>query len=166
VQCQMGVVVERVDLSVTGGTNLDRGAGVKTLAFCLLTRNQMVFAESGHLSVTKFAGLRHCSEMSGWWATVTRNLILAIALPVQHYQPNRFTSNTQSARIDFMNQSLLRVCPLSVVCSPLFVVLNSELKTQNSKPSPTLHYPPFFVLWLNNDTTQDFSPIAIGIAST
>jgi hypothetical protein len=97
----MGVVVERVDLSVAGRADLNRGTGIETLAFRLLTRNQMVFGESGHLSMAKFAGLRHRLAISGWWETVTRSLILAIALPVRHHQPIRFTSNT---RIYFMTK--------------------------------------------------------------
>jgi hypothetical protein len=62
----MEVVVERMDLSVTGRANLDRGARVETLAFRLLTGNQVVFGESRHLSIAKFAGLRHRLEISGW----------------------------------------------------------------------------------------------------
>lgn len=61
----MGVVVKRMDLAVAGRANLNRRAGVKTFAFRLLPRNQVVFSESGHFSLTKFTGLRHCSEMSG-----------------------------------------------------------------------------------------------------
>jgi hypothetical protein len=30
-----------------------------------LTRNQVVFGEIGHFSLAKFAGLRHCSGISG-----------------------------------------------------------------------------------------------------
>lgn len=87
----MGVVVERVDLSVTGRTNLNRRTGIESLTFRLLTRNQMVFGESGHLSMAEFARLRHRLEISRGWETVTRNLILAIALPVRHYQLIRAT---------------------------------------------------------------------------
>ena len=61
----MGVVVECMDLSVAGRANLNRGARVKPLAFRLLTRNQVVFGESRHLSIAKFAGLRHRLEISG-----------------------------------------------------------------------------------------------------
>ena len=50
---------------MTGRGNLNCGAGVKTFAFRLLMRNQVVFSESGHLAMAKFAGLRHCSGMSG-----------------------------------------------------------------------------------------------------
>lgn len=60
----MRVVIERVDLSVAGGANLNRGTGVKTFAFRLLTGNQVVFGESRHLSMAKFAGLWHCLEIS------------------------------------------------------------------------------------------------------
>ena len=80
----MGIVVERMDLSVAGRANLNCGAGVKTLALRLLTRNQMVFSESGYLSQTKFAGLWHRLESSGWWGTVTRNLILWGAIITLH----------------------------------------------------------------------------------
>jgi hypothetical protein len=74
----MGVVVECMDLAVAGRANLNCGAGVETLAFCLLTRNQVVFGESSHLSLAKFAKLRHRLEISGQWEAVIRNLILAI----------------------------------------------------------------------------------------
>lgn len=80
----MGVVVERVNLSVAGGTNLNCGTGIESLTFRLLTRNQVVFGESGHLSMAEFAGLQHRLEISRGWGTVTRTLILAIALPVRH----------------------------------------------------------------------------------
>ena len=60
----MGVVVERMDLAVTGGADWNGGARVETLAFRLLTRNQVVFGESRHLSLAKLAGLRHCLEIS------------------------------------------------------------------------------------------------------
>jgi hypothetical protein len=60
----MGVVVERMDLAVTDGANLNGGAGVLTLAFRLLTRNEVVFSESRHLSLAKLAGLRHRLEIS------------------------------------------------------------------------------------------------------
>ena len=90
-QCQMGVVVERMDLSVAGRANLNRGARVRPLAFRLLTRNQVVFGESRHFSLAKFAGLWHRLEMIGWWGKVTHNLIIAIALPIRHYIPIRFT---------------------------------------------------------------------------
>jgi hypothetical protein len=83
---------------------LNCGAWVKTFAFRLLTRNQVVFGESRHLSLAKFARLRHRLEMSGWWGTVTHNLILAIAHPVRHYQLIRFASHIQPARIDFMTK--------------------------------------------------------------
>ena len=75
----MGIVVECVDLAVAGRANLNCGTGIETFAFRLLTRNQVVFSESGHLPMAKFAGLRHRLEISGWWGIVTRNLILAIA---------------------------------------------------------------------------------------
>jgi hypothetical protein len=75
----MGVVVERVDLSLAGGINLNRGTGIESLTFRLLTRNQVVFGESGHLSMAEFTGLRHRLEISRGWGTVARNLILAIA---------------------------------------------------------------------------------------
>lgn len=87
----MRVVVKRMDLSVAGRANLNRGAGVKPLAFRLLTRNQVVFGESGHFSLAKFAGLRHRLRISEWWGTVILNLILAIALPVQYDNPVRIT---------------------------------------------------------------------------
>jgi hypothetical protein len=67
----MGVVVERMDLTVTGGADLNGGTGVLTLAFRLLTRNQVVFGESRHLSLAKFAGLRHRLEISAGWGTLT-----------------------------------------------------------------------------------------------
>ncbi|MBW4523451.1 MAG: hypothetical protein KME16_27920 [Scytolyngbya sp. HA4215-MV1] len=41
--------------------------------------------------MAEFAGLRHRLEISRGWGTVTRNLILAIALPVRHYQLIRAT---------------------------------------------------------------------------
>ncbi|MBW4518771.1 MAG: hypothetical protein KME16_03590 [Scytolyngbya sp. HA4215-MV1] len=81
----MEVVAERVDLSVAGKTNLNRRTGIESLTFRLLTRNQMVFGESGHLSMAEFAGLRHRLEISRGWGTVTHSLILAIALPVRYY---------------------------------------------------------------------------------
>ncbi|MBD2035858.1 hypothetical protein H6F76_12595 [Leptolyngbya sp. FACHB-321] len=59
----MGVVVERVNLSVTGRANLNRGAGGKPLAFRLLTRNQVMFGERRHLALAKFAELRHRLEI-------------------------------------------------------------------------------------------------------
>jgi hypothetical protein len=74
---------------------LNCGAGVKTFAFHLLTRNQVVFSESGHLPMAKFAGLRHRLEISGWWGIVTRNLIPAVTLLVRHYKPVRFTCITR-----------------------------------------------------------------------
>ena len=61
----MGVVVERMDLAVAGRANLNCGTGVKPLAFRLLTRDQVVFSESSHLSLAKFAGLRHRLGISG-----------------------------------------------------------------------------------------------------
>ena len=64
-QHQMGVVVECMDLSVAGRADLNCGAGVKTLAFRLFTKNQMVFGESGYFLLIKFAGLRHCLELGG-----------------------------------------------------------------------------------------------------
>ena len=67
----MGVVVERMDLTVTGGADLNGGAGVETLAFRLLTRNQVVCGKGRHLSLAKFAGLRHRLEISAGWGTVT-----------------------------------------------------------------------------------------------
>jgi hypothetical protein len=63
----MGVVVERMDLTVTGGADWNGGAGGLTLAFRLLTRNQVVFGESRQLSLAKFTGLRHCLEISAEW---------------------------------------------------------------------------------------------------
>ncbi len=54
----MEAVVEPMDLSVAGRANLNCGAGVKPLAFRLLARNQVVFGESEHLLMAKFAGLR------------------------------------------------------------------------------------------------------------
>jgi hypothetical protein len=67
----MGVVVKRMNLTVTGGADLNDGAGVEPLAFRLLTRNQVVFGESRHLSLAKLAGLRHRLEISAGWGTVT-----------------------------------------------------------------------------------------------
>lgn len=59
----MGIVVEGVDLAVAGSANLDGGTGIESLTFRFLTRNQVVFCES-HLSMAKFAGLRHCLYVS------------------------------------------------------------------------------------------------------
>ena len=61
----MGIVIERMDLAVAGRANLNCGAWVKTFAFRLLTRNQVVFGESRHLSLAKFARLRHRLVISG-----------------------------------------------------------------------------------------------------
>jgi len=71
VECQIRVVVKRMDLTVTSGADLNGGAGAETLAFRLLTRNQVVFGESRHLSLAKFAGLRHRLEISAGWGTGT-----------------------------------------------------------------------------------------------
>lgn len=56
----MGVIVEGVDLAVTGRADLNRGAGIETFAFCLLARNQVMFCKGRHLLMAELAGLQHC----------------------------------------------------------------------------------------------------------
>ncbi len=72
----MRVVVEGVDLAVAGRADLNRRAGVETFAFRLLAGNQVVFCESGHLSLAKFAGLGHYVEAGGSQRRIPVTLIL------------------------------------------------------------------------------------------
>lgn len=61
----MRIVVKGMDLTMAGSADLNGGTRINPLAFGLLTGNQVMFCESGHLSIAEFAELRHLLERSG-----------------------------------------------------------------------------------------------------